>query len=203
MHKSKPSVWAGLLSAAVLTLSAFSGPASATVAPPSINGTYAAVTPQSVELLTLRTIKGEVRGSYRILHLDASQAAGLDDQGTQLSSIAASSDHSFALEDTRMMTLRFDSKFKHATATSLGLTRAQTQSFARVSTEQAAMLVDMARYGGLFTLCQAHHDNSCAGLRSRLADLVPFRPFPQSAARRPVLGYVVTTRLDRSLAFNP
>ena len=204
MQQSKPSVWAGLFSAAMITLSALSVPVSAAVTPPSINGTYAAVTPQSVELLTLRTVSGEVRGSYRVLHLDASQAAGIADQGTKLSSITLSGERSFALEDTRNMTLRFDSKFQHAAATSPALTgTTQTQSFARVSAEQAAMLVDMARYGGLFVLCQAHHDSSCAGLHSRLSDLVPFRPFPQTAAHNPVLGYVLTTRLDHSLALNP
>ncbi len=198
MRTSKPSVWAGLFGAALFSLSAAAG-----LAATSINGTYAAVTPQSVELLRLQSVKGAVRGTYRVLHLDATQRNGVDDQSTALSTIGVHAESAFALDDSRALMLRFDSKFQRAVATSPGMPGTQTQSFARIDPQQLGLLVEMARYGGLFEMCQAHHDTSCGGMRSRLAEIVPFRPFPQTAARQPVLAYSMTARMDHSLAVNP
>ena len=206
MQKSKPSVWAGLFSAAVFSLSgAFA------LAAPSVDGTYSAVTPQNVELLTLHSQKGQVRGTYRVLHLDATQADGIDDQRTALSAAGISSEPAFALADTRTMILRFDATFRHAVATTGGLPDTQTQSFSRVDSGQVGLLVEMARYGGLYEVCRAHRDESaslysktfCASMAPQLSDIVPFRPFPQARASHPVLAYEVKARLTRNLALNP
>jgi hypothetical protein len=206
MQKSKPSVWAGLLSAALFSLSG-----AIALATPSIDGTYAAVTPQNVELLTLHSQKGQVHGFYRVLHLDATQPDGVADQRTALSAASISSERAFALADTRTMILRFDSSFRHAVATTGSLPTAQTQSFSRVDAEQLGLLVEMARYGGLYEVCRAHRDESaslysktfCAGMQAQISDIVPFRPFPQAQASRPVLAYEVKARMDRNVALNP
>jgi hypothetical protein len=73
------------------------------------------------------------------------------------------------------------------------------------------MLVEMARYGGLYEVCQAHKDASdaslysqtfCRGMSPQLAGIVPFRPFPDASAQHPVLAFAVTARLDHAVAFN-
>ncbi|GAC1389925.1 MAG: hypothetical protein NVSMB31_06340 [Vulcanimicrobiaceae bacterium] len=206
MQISKPSVWAGLFSAAIFTLSS-----AIALAAPSINGTYAAVTPQSVELLTLRNDKKSgIHGAYRVLHLNATQETGLDDQSVALSAPGLAPEAAFTLGDTRSMILRFDAGFKHAEATTHSLPASQTPSFSRVSAEQVQLLLEMARYGGLFEVCQAHRTGSasaysrtfCAGMAPQLTDIVPFRPFPNAGASHPVLAYEVKARLDHSLAFN-
>ena len=196
MRTSKPSILAALFAAALCTASG------AAIASPTIGGTYAAVTPQNVELLTLRPTKSEIRGSYRVLHLNAAQIGGLDDQRTALSAVfvPAPNQHAFALEDTRTMTLRFDPTYQRAIAIT---PEAQTQSFARVNAEQLGLLVEMARYGGLFEVCKAHRDVSCAGLNGRLGELVPFRPFPVASATAPLLSYTMTAVLDHRLALAP
>ena len=206
MRKSKPSVWAGLFSAALFSLSG-----GLALAAPAIDGTYAAVTPQNVELLTLHSQKGQLHGSYRVLHLDAMQPDGVADQRTALSAAGISSERTFALADTRTMILRFDSSFRHAVATTGNLPSARTQSFSRVDPEQLGLLIEMARYGGLYEVCRAHRDESaslysktfCAGMASQLSDIVPFRPFPHARASHPVLAYEVKARMDRSVALNP
>lgn len=203
MQISKPSVWAGLFSAVIFSLSALSAGA----ATPNIAGTYAAVTAQSVELMTLSGTAGSVRGSYRVLHLNATQVRGLDDQKVALSSIGTPGDTAFALQDARTLVLRFDKSFKHAQAVQGG----STQSFKRVTADQANMLVEMARYGGLYEICQAHKTTTGASLYSQafcnsmspqLAGIVPFRPFPDAAAQQPVLAFAVTARLDHAVAIN-
>lgn len=203
MRKSNSPVWAALFSTAVFVATALSAGA----ATPKIAGTYAAVTPQSVELLTLSGKPGAVRGTYRVLHLNSAQVRGLDDQSVALSSIAAGNDSAFALQDARTMVLRFDKTFDHAQAAQ----GAATQSFKRVTAEQAGMLVEMARYGGLYEVCQAHKNSAdasaysqafCRSMGPDLADLVPFRPFPNAGVHTPVLAYEVTARLQRTLALN-
>ena len=203
MRLSKSSVWAGLFSAAILGLTT-----AVCLAAPHIDGTYAAVTSQTVELLTLHQAKRDVRGSYRVLHLNAGAPDGLDDQRIALSSLNSSRDQAFAMEDTRSMLLRFDAKFQHAQATAGAFPGPQTQSFTRVSADQVRLLEEMARYGGLYEVCQAHRDQTasaysrqfCATMAPQLADIVPFRPFPSAAASHPVLSYQLRARLDRSLA---
>ena len=169
----------------------------------TIAGTYAAVTPQSVELLTLAPQRGGVRGTYRVLHLDETQRTGLDDQTVGLAGLSQANENALALADTRTMELRFDRTFQRAVATAPSLPNS-TQSFSRVTPAQVSLLIEMARYGGLWQLCQAHRATAeCRQLSAQLGDIVPFRPFPQGSANRPVLGYTVTARLDRTLAVNP
>lgn len=206
MQKSKLSVRAGLFSAAIFALATLTANAA-----PAINGTYAAVTPQSVELLTLRAGKhDEVGGTYRVLHLDATQPDGVADQRVALSSLSSQSVRAFTLSDARSMILRFDAKFQRAEATTPALSGNATQSFKRVTPEQVGLLMEMARYGGLYEVCKAHRDQAaslyshafCAGMSAQLSDIVPFRPFPQASANRPVLAYQMHARLDRTLVFN-
>lgn len=206
MRKSQPSVWACLFSAAIFSLTG-----AIALASPSIEGTYAAVTPQNVELLALHSRKGEVHGSYRVLHLNPARPDGLDDRRTALSAADVSSERAFTLADTRTMILRFDSSFQHAVATTGTVPSAQTQPFSRVSVDQVGLLVEMARYGGLSEVCKAHRDESatrysktfCAGMAAQLTDIVPFRPIPQARARHPILAYELKARLARNLALNP
>ncbi|MFN2528244.1 MAG: hypothetical protein ABR584_05950 [Candidatus Baltobacteraceae bacterium] len=206
MRKLQSSVWAGLFSAAICCLTGTIATAS-----PNIDGTYAAVTPQNVELLTLRSQKGQVHGTYRVLHVNPGQPDGLDDQRTALSAADTSSERAFALADTRTMILRFDSSFQHAVATTGAVPAGQTQSFSRVTADQLGLLVEMARYGGLYEVCRTHRDETaslysktfCAGMAAQLTDIVPFRPFPQAHASRPVVAYELRARLARKLALNP
>lgn len=203
MRKSTPSVWAGLFSAAIFCLSTLAAGA----ATPKIAGTYAAVTPQSVELLTLAPGAQGLTGTYRVLHLNPVQLRGLDDDSVALRSIASAGSGAFALQDARTLLLRFDASFNHAQAVQGGT----TQSFKRVTAEQQRLLVEMARYGGLYEVCQAHRNSAdasaysqafCRSMGPDLAGIVPFRPFPDANANRPVLAYAVTTRLTRTIAIN-
>ncbi|GAC1498184.1 MAG: hypothetical protein NVS1B14_01060 [Vulcanimicrobiaceae bacterium] len=172
---------------------------------PSIGGTYAAVTSRTVELLELREARGRVSGTYRVLHLDPAQRDGVSDQRLTLSGFGTEREHAFNLADARMLILRFDRDYRRAEAR--GARNIQTQSFERVTTEQAGLLLEMARYGGLYETCQARQNKPistrtrefCSHLRSQLARIVPFRPFPQRAANRPVLTYEVRARLNRTL----
>jgi len=164
-----------------------------------------------VELLTLRSKKGQVCGSYRVLHLNPGQSDGLDDQRTTLSAADNSSERAFALADARTMILRFDSSFQHAVATAGVAASGETQSFSRVTADQVGLLVEMARYGGLYEVCKAHRDETatlysktfCAGMATQLTDIVPFRPFPQARANRPIMAYELRAHLARRLALNP
>ncbi len=202
MQKRQLPVWAGLFTAAIFSV----GTAVASAAA-HIDGTYAAVTPQTVELLTLRHDKQRVSGSYRVLHLNAARTDGLDDQSVALSAVGGHAERAFALGDARTLLLRFDNGFAHAqsTGTALG-----TQSFARVTERQAGMLLEMARFGGLYEVCQAHQGQAsssysrsfCVQMTAQMADMVPFRPFPQAAANHPALAFELRARLDRTVVVN-
>lgn len=192
-----------LLSQAVLFSAALVALATTGASAATIAGTYAAVTPQSVELLTLTPQRGGVRGTYRVLHLDETQRTGIDDQTVGLAGLSQSNENALALDDTRTMQLRFDRTFQRAIASAPAIPNS-TQSFSRVTPSQASLLIEMARYGGLWELCQAHRASAeCRQISAQLGDIVPFRPFPEATAKRPILGYTVTARLDRTLAVNP
>ncbi|GAC1499062.1 MAG: hypothetical protein NVS1B14_02340 [Vulcanimicrobiaceae bacterium] len=201
MQKRQLPVWAGLFTAAIFSL----GTAVASAAA-HIDGTYAAVTPRAVELLTLRHDKARVSGTYRVLHLNVGRADGLDDQSVALSAVGGRAERAFALDDSRTMLLRFDGGFTHAQSTGAAL---GAQSFARVTDRQAAMLLEMARYGGLYEVCQAHQGQAsssysrsfCVQMTAQMADMVPFRPFPQ-ATNRPALAFELRARLDRTVVVN-
>lgn len=203
MRISKSSVWAGVFSAAIFGLTGAAG-----LAAPHIDGTYAAVTSQTVEILTLHQAKRDVSGNYRVMHLNAAAPDGLDDQRIALSSLTGNRDQAFTMDDTRSMLLRFDATFQHAQAITAAVPGSQTQSFTRVTAGQVHLLEEMARYGGLFEVCQARRDQAasaysrefCATMAPQLTDIVPFRPFPSAKANHPVLAYQVRARLDRSLA---
>ncbi len=203
MQISKLSVWAGLFSAAMFAL----GSAIA-LAAPSINGTYAAVTAQSVELMTLRSDRRGIHGAYRVLHLNPAQNTGLDDKSVALSAPAVAPEAAFTLSDTRSLLLRFDANFSRAEATTPFLPGSQVQSFLQINPDQVQLLLEMARYGGLYEVCQAHRTGSsslysrtfCQGMAPQLTDIVPFRPFPRATANRPVLAYEVKARLEHSIA---
>jgi len=206
MRKSQPLLLAGLFSTAAFALAA-----AAAQAAPQIAGTYAAVTPQSVELLTLTSgNSAAVHGTYRVLHLNPGQAQGLDDQSVGVSSIGAPADSAFALQDARTLLLRFDKSFDHAQAT-VPSQPGSTQSLSRVTPEQVRLLVEMARYGGLNEVCRAHTATSdasaysqafCRNMGPQLAAIVPFRPFPDAGAKRPVLAYAYKALLSGTLAIN-
>lgn len=206
MRKSTLPLLAGLFSTAILALTALGAQAA-----PQIAGTYAAVTPQSVELLTLAGGRSStIHGSYRVLHLNPVQAQGLDDQSVAVSSIGAPADSAFALQDARTLVLRFDKNFSHAQAT-VPSQPGSTQSLSRVTPEQVRLLVEMARYGGLYEVCSAHRNATdaspysqafCRNMGPQLADIVPFRPFPDAGAKRPVLAYAFKARLSGTLAIN-
>ena len=185
-----------LFSAALTLLGTAPAPASA---PAAVAGTYAAVTPQNVEFLTLTSSGGTVHGTYRILHLDGSVRDGLIDESTPL---AAAGPTSFALAQGRALTLHFDRGFQNAVVQSPGLPE-NTQAFRRVTPEQVSLLMEMAHYGGLYVLCQSHDtqaDPFCQSMAPRLASIVPFRPFPHASAKNPVLGYEVRAQLARTVA---
>ena len=125
---------------------------------------YASVAPTSVAFGSLQRAGAALIVRYRVDRLDPDAPGGLlEERG------------SFVTTPNVAREPRIRVRFADGS----------THVFARVTREQESLLETMARYGGIFAMCNAAwatpNDDAqpfCAQMQPRLASLVPFHPFP-------------------------